>query len=196
LPVNAPISTFRYGKKKYGKTFHIVQAKDLLVLRSVAPLDALRQVLTSNASMFFENLTLTFSFPEVKVNVFKVNEPDQLDAYRLAFKEDPNIKFAGRVWKEELSGSTFIYTENLFVKFRANMSIRAILALLSSYKLYIKEKFSFTTNAYFVKSEGFTGVNIFDIARVLGENAQVLICYPEMVFPKKTHQIQDRKSVV
>jgi hypothetical protein len=135
--------------------------------------------------MFFENLTLTFSFPEVKVNVFKVNEPEHLDAYRLAFKEDPNIKFAGRVWKEELSGSTFIYTENLFVKFRANMSIRAILALLSSYKLYIKEKFSFTTNAYFVKSEGFTGVNIFDIARVLGENAQVLICYPEMVFPKK-----------
>jgi len=193
LPVKAPISTFRYGDKKKGKTFHIVQAKDLLVLRSVSPLDALRQVLSANASKFFENLSLAFSFPEVKVNVFKVYEPDQLDACRLAFKEDPNIKFAGRVWKEELSGSTFIYTENLFVKFRANLPISAILILLRSYKLSIKEKFTFTTNAYFVKSEGFTGINIFDIARVLGENAQVLICYPEMVFPKKTHQINEKQ---
>ena len=193
MPVKAPISTFRYGDKKKGKTFHIVQAKDLLVLRSVSPLDALRQVLSANASKFFENLSLAFSFPEVKVNVFKVYEPDQLDACRLAFKEDPNIKFAGRVWKEELSGSTFIYTENLFVKFRANLPISAILILLRSYKLSIKEKFTFTTNAYFVKSEGFTGINIFDIARVLGENAQVLICYPEMVFPKKTHQINEKQ---
>jgi len=193
LPVKAPISTFRYGGKIKGKTFNIVQAKDLLVLRSVSPLDALRQVLSANASKFFENLSLAFSFPEVKVNVFKVYEPDQLDACRLAFKEDPNIKFAGRVWKEELSGSTFIYTENLFVKFRANLPISAILILLRSYKLSIKEKFTFTTNAYFVKSEGFTGINIFDIARVLGENAQVLICYPEMVFPKKTHQINEKQ---
>lgn len=193
MPVKAPISTFRYGGKIKGKTFNIVQAKDLLVLRSVSPLDALRQVLSANASKFFENLSLAFSFPEVKVNVFKVYEPDQLDACRLAFKEDPNIKFAGRVWKEELSGSTFIYTENLFVKFRANLPISAILILLRSYKLSIKEKFTFTTNAYFVKSEGFTGINIFDIARVLGENAQVLICYPEMVFPKKTHQINEKQ---
>ena len=193
MPVKAPISTFRYGGRKNGKTFNIVQAKDLLVLRSVFPLDALRQVLSAKASIFFENLTLTFSFPEVKVNVFKVNEPDQLDACRLAFKEDPNIKFAGRVWKEKLSDSTLIYTENLFVKFKANISAKAILALLSSYKLFIKEKFSFTSNAYFVKSEGFTGVTIFDIAGVLGENAQVLICYPEMVFPKKTHQIHENQ---
>jgi subtilisin family serine protease len=193
LPVKAPVSTFRYGDKKKGKTFHIVQAKDLLVLRSVSPLDALKQVLTSNASKFFENLTLTFTFPEVKVSVFKVDEPDQLDACRLAFKEDPNIKFAGRVWKEELSGSTFIYTENLFVKFRANVSIKDILTLLSPYKLSVKEKFTFTTNAYFVKSEGFTGINIFDIASILGENEQVLICYPEMVFPKKTHQIHENQ---
>jgi len=63
------------------------------------------------------------------VNVYKVNEPDQLDACRLAFKEDPNIKFAGRVWKEELSGSTHISTENLFVKFNENKSTKAILAL-------------------------------------------------------------------
>ncbi|MFN5788827.1 MAG: hypothetical protein ACK469_08700, partial [Bacteroidota bacterium] len=163
MPVKALISTFRYGGRKNGKTFNIVQAKDLLVLRSVSPLDALKQVLSAKALIFFENLTLTFSFPEVKVNVFQVNEPDQLDACRLAFKEDPNIKFAGRVWKEELSGSTLIYTENLFVKFRANTSTKAILALLSSYKLSVKEKFSFTSNAYFVKSEGFTGVTIFDI---------------------------------
>ena len=95
MPVKAPVSTFRYGGKIKGKTFNIIQANDLLVLRSVSPLDALRQVLSAKASVFFENLTLTFSFPEVKVNVFRVNEPDQLDACRLAFKEDPNIKFAG-----------------------------------------------------------------------------------------------------
>lgn len=193
MSVKAPVSTFRYGNKKKGRTFSIVQAKDLLVLRSVAPLNALKQVLSPDASKFYENLTLTFSFPEVKVNVFKVNEPDQIDACRLAFKEDSNIKFAGRVWKEELSGSPFVYTENLFVKFKANVSIKAICALLRLYKLSIKEKFSFTSNAYFIKSEGFTGVSIFDIAGVLGENAQVLICYPEMVFPKKTHQIHENQ---
>ncbi|MEY3323659.1 MAG: hypothetical protein RLZZ417_3242 [Bacteroidota bacterium] len=193
MPVKAPLSTFRYGGKVKGKTFNVVQAKDLFVLRSITPLNALKQTLSKNAVSFFNHITQVFSFPEVNVAVFKIHEPDELDACRLAFKEEPKIKFAGRVWKEELSGFSLVYTENIFVKFKSKISFKAILTILNFHNLVIKEKFRFAGNAFFLKSPVFTGFEIFNIARILGENPQVLICYPELVFPKRSHQIHDNQ---
>ena len=193
MPVKVPVSTFRYGGKKKGQTFNIVQAKDMFVVRSMTPLNALKQVLSTNAASFFEDLSPAFTFPEVNVCVFKMKEPDKLDACRMAFKEDPNIKFAGRVWREELSGSSLIYTENIFIKFKSKISLKAISTLLNFHNLVIKEKFLFAGNAFFLKSPAFTGFEIFNISRLLREDPQVLICYPEMVFPKINHQIHDNQ---
>jgi subtilisin family serine protease len=193
LSGEAPLSSFRYGDKKRGKTFHIVQAEDLFVVRSSVTLSDLKQVLSYNAIRFLDKIRLAFSFPEVKVNIFKIDEPEKLDACRSAFKENQAVKYAGRVWKEKLSGASLIYTENIFIKFRAKVPMKAISRLLMEYRLSIKEKFSFSENAYFLKAPEFTGIDIFEMAKKLGENEWVLICYPEMVFPKRIHQIHDQQ---
>jgi len=193
LSIKVPVSNFRYGGKKKGQTFNIVQAKDLFVVRSMIPLNALKQILSMNAASFFDDLSLTFAFPEVNVCVFKMKEPDKLDACRQAFKEDPNIKFAGRVWREELSGTSLIYTENIFIKFKSKVSFKAILQLLNIYNLVVKEKFSFTENAFFLKSPEYTGLEVFNIASILRENPLVLLCHPEIVFPKRSHQIHENQ---
>ena len=193
MSVKAPASSFRYGGKKKGQTFNVVQSNDLFVLRSMKPLNAMKQVLSENARSLFENFSQIFSFPEVNVSVFKMKVPDELDACRLVFKEEPVIKFAGRVWKEELSGIALIYTENIFIKFRSGVSKKTISSILDNHQLIIKEKFTFSANSFFLKAQEFTGIGVFEKAGLLSQMEEVLICYPEMVFPKKTSQINDNQ---
>lgn len=193
MPGKASMPTFQYGRKNKGKTFHIVQTEDLFVVRSTLTWNGLKQVLSDDAIPFLDKLSLAFSFPEVKVNIFKIAVPEKLDECRAAFKGNHAVRFAGRVWKEKLSGTSLIYTENIFVKFKSNVSGKAILRLLMVHKLSIKEKFNFSPNAYFLKSPEFTGVDVFEIAKTLGENELVLICYPEIVFPKRLHHIHDQQ---
>jgi hypothetical protein len=174
-------------------TFQVVQAKNLFVLRSKTPLHALKQVLSEQAGFFYENLLRVFAFPEVNVGVFQIEDPEKLDACRLAFKEDPNIRFAGRVFKEELSGTPLIYTENIFIKFRSKVSFKTVKTLVESHRLLIKEHFLYAGNAYFLKAPAFTGFEVFPISRILREDPRVLSCYPEMVFQGRKHQIHENQ---
>jgi hypothetical protein len=124
-------------------------------------------------------------FDDAGVEVLRAPRGARRSAARRSLQEEPEIEFAGRVLRRPRSTRPVIYTENLFVKFREGLSDGACRARLAREQLAIKGEPDYAARAYFVGAPAGCGRRVFEIAESLLREADVELCHPELVTPRR-----------
>ncbi len=196
----------KFGGKK-GKTIQLVESPDLVAIRTEGN-QALEDLnLSSRSRNAMQGNTEVAAFPEAGVTVRRMADPSKelglesstsptapRDEARASLKKEDDIRFAGRVLQDAESGEVMLYTENFFVKFHDTVSEADCLAVIERYKLNVKSKLAFATNAYFVQAEEGTGLEVFGIAEQMLKEKTIEYCHPELVqerrFKTPPHPLQ------
>jgi len=195
--------TVRYGGKK-GCRLELVDGDEFVVVRTRGKEPIRRAPLSEPARRRLADFRRVLSFPQVGVEVLRTDAASgarsRRDAVRAALKKEPAVCFAGRVLVDRETRRPHVYTENFFLKLVDDASDRALKPLLAAYKLKLKRKLAFATNAYFLEAPEDTGQDVFEIAKDLLERPEVELCHPEIiserakrgVFPGQWHLAKQR----
>ena len=186
--------TYRYGGIN-GKSQNLVEANDLIVVRTknVEHLEALP--LSENAARLLQDLKPISRFPEASVTVYKVFAPEystsikHRNVMRKELPKEEGVRFAGRVLKDPKSGIIKVYTENFFIQFVESLSEKKCEQSIADAGLILKEKLGFAPKAYFMAAPEGTGQDIFQIAENLLQKEEVRFCHPELVQERRQKAI-------
>ncbi len=140
--------------------------------------------LSDEARQILDEFEMWDRFPNAGVDVLWTpakKSKGMVAEARAILKQEPDVRFAGRVLVDPDSDAPVLYTENLFVKFQDEVKPSAGRALLKQYGLKVKYKIDYTRNAYFVAAEEGTGFEIFDVAQKLLNEPAVELCHPELL---------------
>ena len=180
----------RYGGKN-GSVMALDVSDSMLAVRtktrarSVATNDPIQGApLSDRAIAVLNNFDLRWRLPLPGVEVFRTTEPDAVrlrDAAREVLTEEGTVRFAGRVLRDQSSGSPVLYTENFFVKFDEDATQEECEDLLARYGLGIKRPLDYARNAYFAAAPEGTGLEIFERAEALLSEPAVELCHPELI---------------
>lgn len=188
-----------YGGKK-GKTLDLIESPDLVAVRTKGNRKLENVRLSAQSRQALNAGKEVLAFPEAGVTVHQVAEAQptastELESYaspteardqvRSMLKQEPEIRFAGRVLQDAASGAVMLYTENFFVKFKDSVAETECQAVLDRYHLKLKSKLTFAENSYFVEAEEGTGLKVFEIADQLLKEKSVEFCHPELVQERK-----------
>ncbi|WP_433301403.1 S8 family peptidase [Actinoplanes sp. CA-030573] len=183
----------RFGGSS-GFRLELEDNEDLVVIRSVRR-GARHDVspLSSPSRTAQDRLTPLFGFPEAGVGVYgaPIGAAEQL---AVVINEDPEVEFAGRGLRDQF-GAPVVYTENVFVKFRDDLTAGECLRLLDEAGLTVKRPVGTAPNAYFVGAPTGIGRAVFALAEELLDRDEVDLCHPELVrevdrrqmFPQQWH---------
>ncbi|MFF5291196.1 S8 family peptidase [Paractinoplanes globisporus] len=168
--------------------------EDLVVVRSVRR-GARHDVspLSSPSRTAQDRLTPLFGFPEAGVGVYAAPVGDAPNI-AVVLNEDPEVEFAGRGLRDQF-GAPVVYTENVFVKFRDDLSDSECAAVLAEAGLTVKRTAGSAPNAYFAGAPTGIGREVFPLAERLLDRDDVDLCHPELVrevsrkgmFPQQWH---------
>ncbi len=176
---------------KEGTVFRLVEAKDLVVIRTKEAMPIAELPLSSMARDLVPSLLPVAAFPEANVTVYKCipageeSATSLRNAVRQTLSKEENVRFAGRVLKDPDTGSIVVYTENIYLQFKASLKKEDCLAIMEKYDLKLKEDLGITPNSYFVQAPQGVGLKIFDLAMELLSLPQVEACHPELVRERK-----------
>jgi len=186
----------KFGGKD-GTVLHLQEDPDLVVVRTRSRRSLRGGPVPGAEADAVEGLDLVTAFPEAGVEVYRRPEGAARSTadVRTALETFDDVRFAGRVLVNESSGEPAVYTENLFVKFRDDVTPDECERILREAGLTIKETPPYATNAYFVAAPEGTGQEVFEIADRLLALPQVELCHPELiqrarkraVFPQQWH---------
>jgi Subtilase family len=186
----------RYGGEN-GKTVQLDVDPDLVAVRARRGGSLREGPVPRPEAGLLDEMEPVLSFPEVSVEVYRRREraSRSMEEVRRELDESPATRFAGRVLVDQHSREPVLYTENLFVKFRDDMSRDQCLAVLREVGLTVKRELPYATNAFFVAAPERTGQRVFDIADELLQRDEVEYCHPELVrrlgrrtiFPQQWH---------
>lgn len=200
-----------------GKRYDLETNEDLVVVRTRDAVPLGDASLSSRARRAFDALEpMGLRFPDAGVEVFHVRSGSagDRDLVRSALKDEPVIRFAGRVLSDPVfkqqavrrgvpatplkpRKEPVLYSENLFVKFDpARRAASAARKILESHKLRVKREIEYVPNAYFVAAPEGSGLKVFDMAlELLHKDEGVELCHPEILrrrefraaFPQQWH---------
>ena len=181
---------YSYG----GVERELQDADDLVVIRTtrhgarhdLSPLSAAARA--ANAA-----LQPLFGVSAAGVGVWKAPEGGA-EALAKVLDAEPAIQFAGRGLRDA-DGAPVVYTENVFAKFKDELTPEACVAALEGAGLTVKRALSYATNAYFAAAPERTGRRVFEIASELLASDDVELCHPELIrqlsfnaaFPQQWH---------
>jgi len=188
----------RYGGRK-GQTHPLAVSEEYVAVRthSGAALDP--HGLSSRSRDVAHRLERLFRLPAVGVEVHRVvargarrgvhELPDLRDLRglrdraRSALKQEPELRFAGRVLCDPKTREPVLYTENLFVKFGDHQAPSRCLRAIEQAELTVKREIDYLRNGYFVQGPEGCGTKIFAAARdLLAGDDGVELCHPELVW--------------
>lgn len=181
---------YKYGGKD-GTVYQLVEAKDLVVVRTTesAPIGDLP--MSTKSRDLLPSLLPVAAFPEANVTVYKcVPTGDRSatalrNAVRKTLPQEDSVRFAGRVLKDPNTGSIVVYTENLYLQFKASTSKARCAEIMQEHGLKVKEDLGITPNSYFVEAPEGTGLKVFGLAETLLRLPEVEACHPELVRERK-----------
>ncbi len=181
---------YTYGGKQ-GQQFKLIEAKDLVVIRTKesAPLSQLS--LSGTARALLPTLIPVCAFPEANVTVYKClgigehSAQGQRNAIRRTLSKEESIRFAGRVLKDPATGAIVVYTENLYLQFDPELPAARCEAIMKENGVKVKEGLTFAPNAYFVEANESIGLKVFQLAAQLLSLPEVQCCHPELVRERK-----------
>src|ERR671916_3249005 len=171
-----------YGGEN-GRTIRLEVDPDLVAVRARSGESLREGPVPGPEAALLNEMDAVLSFPEAGVEVYRRRERSsrRMEEIRRELHESPATRFAGRVLVDEQSREPVLYTENLFVKFRAGKDRDECLATLRAAGLTVKRELPYATNAYFVAAPEGTGQRVFDIANELLGREEVEYCHPELV---------------
>ncbi|MGB8490607.1 MAG: S8 family serine peptidase [Bacteroidales bacterium] len=177
--------TYTYGGKN-GRKHTLQESTDLIAVRTRNSMDLKSAVISEKGRNILRDLDLVLEFPEADVSVFRTRETgkNRLSARnRLAsqLREEPELRFAGKVLVDPESQSLVLYTENIFIKFFDEIAAGVCKEVLEQNHLKIKQRPDYARNAYFVSTPENTGLKVFEIANALLEMKEVELCHPELI---------------
>ena len=177
--------TYMYGGKQ-GTKHHVDVADDLVVVRTKDCKELRDVVKSKRGKTILSGLLPIARFHEAGITVLQCKHAkDRLlqlrDQARSQLKKEKDVRFAGRVLRDDGTGAPVVYTENFFVKFRDGLSKAKREKLLKEHDLQVKKKLKYATNAYFVSAPEGTGLRIFQIAQDLLDEEDVDLCHPELI---------------
>jgi len=199
---------------RQGEPFELDTNADLVAVRThdKAPVAATR--LSSRSRKVIDKLELVRQFPEAGVEVFRVRsgKRQDRDLARATLKEEPAIRFAGRVLSdpvfkptrattradlaEETLKDPVLYSENLFIKFDPSEKSSAAREELAARGLKVKREIEYIPNGFFAAAPEGTGLKVFGVALdLLQKGKGVQFCHPELLrtrqfkraFPRQWH---------
>lgn len=100
---------------------------------------------------------------------------------REQFKKEKGIDFAGRVLVDKETGEPVLYTENIFIQLKPDVSKTAAQKIFKELSLTEKETVHYAANTYFVSAPKGSGTKVFDICKQLKKKKEVLYCEPELI---------------
>jgi subtilisin family serine protease len=185
------MKSFKYGGKD-GRKFNLVEAKDLVVVRTNEDADLRSMDLSESSRALAEGMLPVLSFPEANVTVYRVittrgndNVLKTRNAIRKSLNQEENVQFAGRTLVDQQTGEIVVYTENIFVKFKDEITEETCKEIIESLRLTIKDRYGFAKNAYFLQSGEGTGMKVFELAEKLLAMPEVETCHPELITEKQ-----------
>lgn len=182
---------FTYGGKD-GTEFQLVEAKDLVVVRTKEATPIQEIEMSTQARNLVPGMLPVAAFPEANVTVYKCVTTGQgspvamRNAVRRTFAEEDNIRFAGRVLKDPTTGEIVVYTENLYLQFKPDLQQKDCEAIMKKYDLKVKEYLGITPNAWFVEAPEGTGLKVFELSQKLLALPEVEACHPELVRERRS----------
>jgi subtilisin family serine protease len=174
-----------------GQENTLVEARDLVVVRTVSGETLQELDMSTDSRDLVPKLLPVVAFPEADVTVYKIvgSTPDKVVSMRNTMRRmlsaEANIRYAGRVLKDPKTGTIYVYTENVFVKFKDGITKAKAKEIIDSVGLSISEELPFAGHAYFAKAPEGTGLEVFEIAENLLQKTEVDSCHPELVGQKK-----------
>lgn len=188
---------YKYGGKR-GRRQALKLSANLLVVRTANRNRLVDTALSQDSRNALVDSLQLFRIPEVGVEVWQMATQRRTravrDASRKVLKQEPDIRFAGRglITPE---GEPVIYTENLFVQFREDLSTAACKRLIKAHQLKLKRPLEYAHNAYFLGLPEGSGQLVFESAMALLDSDEVTLCHPELVrqlsrkaaFPQQWH---------
>jgi subtilisin family serine protease len=181
---------YKHGGKE-GTTFQLVEAKDLVVVRTneATPIEEIS--MSAQARSLVPSLLPVAAFPEANVTVYKCIPTGERSAttlrntVRRTLSQEEGVRFAGRVLKDPGTGSIVVYTENLYLQFKADIKKTVCEAIMKKFGLEVKEDLGITPNSYFVKAPEGVGLKVFELSMELLSLPEVEACHPELVRERK-----------
>lgn len=189
--------TYTFGGKNGTK--HVLhESSDMVAVRTRNSRNLKSAVISDKGKKVLRDMEIVVEFPEADITVFRtrdsvINSLKARDKARSALKNEPELRFAGKVLVEDDGKTVVLYTENIFIKFHDNIGTDACEKILIRNQLNIKQKIDFAKNSYFVTAPENTGLRIFEIAESLLGMKEVELCHPELIRKrglKKIHQKQ------
>lgn len=181
--------TFTYGGKQ-GTSFSLQESTSFMAVRTHSRESVMIKdpswsaALSDEARQALDDFLIVDRFPNAGVDLLWAppnRDGATIRQARSILKQEPDVRFAGRVLIDPESDAPVLYTENLFVKFEDDVKASAGRALLKQYGLKVKRKVDYVKNAYFACAKEGTGLEIFDIAQRLLNEPAVELCHPELL---------------
>lgn len=185
--------TYTLGGKN-GKKYTLRESDDLVAVRTRNSRDLNNAVISEKGKKALKDFEVLMEFPEADITVFQTKESVKDDLAvrnkaRSALKEEPELRFVGKVLVDEDGKTLVLYTENIFIKFHDHITAETCEKILTENKLKIKQKPDYARNAYFVSAAENTGVRIFELAEALLNKKEVELCHPELIRKRSMKKI-------
>lgn len=185
--------TYTLGGKN-GKKYFLRESEDLVAVRTRNSRDLKSAIVSDKGKKVLKDFEIVMEFPEADVTVFQTKDSvkDALmirNKARTALKEEPELRFAGKVLVDSDGKTLVLYTENIFVKFHDNVKIEVCEKILADNSLTIKQKPDFAVNTYFVSAPENTGLKIFELSESLLGKQEVELCHPELIRKRSLKKI-------
>jgi subtilisin family serine protease len=176
--------TVRYGGRD-GWAMRLVQSNQHLVVRTWSRGAARLAPLSRAGRGVLAAFVPVARFRRAGVEVLRAAVPRGAralrDRARALLRREPALRFAGRLLVDPVAGEPVVYTENLFVKLRDDLTDPACRRLLWRHGLAVKRPLGYAPNAYFVAAPEGTGQAVFRLAARLLLTPEVELCHPELV---------------
>lgn len=196
----------QYGGKA-GATYALQESDAHIVVRthaarstrSVSLEDGDSASLSPSALEILESFEAVAQFPDAGVEVLRTRNTrsarDTRDEARRILKQEPALRFAGRVLCDPKSRTPVVYTENAFIKFNDDVKSKDIRAILKKHKFSARRAIGYSRNAWIIGAPENCGLELFGLVARLFEEDAVELLHPELIrraarkaaFPQQWH---------
>jgi len=177
---------YRYGGKR-GRTHRIAMSEDIVVVRARGKSGRIRDAnMSAGCRHIINGLQPALRFESSGVEVLRTHpatrETSRTQMLR-SLSRDQGLRLAEPGLMDERSRQPVVPTENVFIKFVDELSLRRVDQLLRRYRLTRKRRAAYATNAWFVAPrEGALKFGVFDTAlELLEKHSEVELCHPELI---------------
>jgi subtilisin family serine protease len=173
--------SLRFGGKT-GTIIELQNSNEFIVVRTQRRTPLERTTLTARGRSVVVGLETAARFITAGVEILHTPQRDAETA-RSILKQEEDLQFSGWALADPETGAPVAYTENIFIKFRDDLSSAAQNNLLSrlKYGMVVDRHLDFARNSYFLKAPENIGQTVFDIALEFLDGDEVEFCHPETI---------------